>query len=311
MFRLRSRRRSSLILAAVIISPILIAAAAAQSDLEQHLNDRYKNKTFILRGFYSGSRLKYDSSGHAINPSNPQDWTVAGVVQVERISLSHDRLKIDARRLHLGWLGEGFREVHDQVGKLVRSEKEDRSLRIEADLGSATVEAADAVVSQIFLTPADSFADLVPDYWKPCVSAAVAGTADKQYSGCVFSPEFATTPGFSSAAAERPQPEQAGEAPLRNVRVGKGGVTPPRVILQKEPEFTDEARRAKYQGTDLLMLVVDKTGHVQNIRVVRPLGMGLDRKAVETVSNWQFNPGTRNGDPVAVELGVEVNFHLY
>jgi TonB family protein len=311
MFRLRSRRRSFLIAVAVILSPILVVAAAAQSDLEQHLNDQYKNKTFMLRGFYSGRRLNYDSSGHAVNPPTAQDWTVAGVVRVEHISVSRERLKIDARRLHMGWLGAGFGEVHDQVGKFDRPEKEDRSLRIEADLGAAT-EVADAVVSQIFLTRVDSFADLVPDYWKPCVSAAVAGKADKPYSGCVFSPEFAAIPGISTPAAERPEPEEAvaGGAPLRNVRYGHG-LTAPRVISQGDPEFSDEARRAKYQGITVLMLVVDKTGHVQNIRVAQPLGMGLDLRAVESVSTWRFDPASKNGEPVAVELAVEVDFHLY
>jgi periplasmic protein TonB len=90
-----------------------------------------------------------------------------------------------------------------------------------------------------------------------------------------------------------------------------GGVTAPRVIYQTEPEFSDEARKAKYQGTCVLGLVVDATGRPTAIRVINALGMGLDEKAIESVKNWRFEPGKRDGHPVPVEIAVEVDFHLY
>jgi len=82
-------------------------------------------------------------------------------------------------------------------------------------------------------------------------------------------------------------------------------------MSHSEPEFSEGARRAKYQGTALLELVVDQTGQPQNIRIVKPLGMGLDGKAVDAVSKWRFNPGMKDGEPAAVEIAVEVSFHLY
>ena len=90
-----------------------------------------------------------------------------------------------------------------------------------------------------------------------------------------------------------------------------GGVSPPRVIYQVDPEFSEEARKAKYQGTCTLMLIVDKAGHPSNIRVASSLGMGLDEKAIEAVKNWRFEPSMKNGQPVNVEIAVEVEFHLY
>jgi periplasmic protein TonB len=89
------------------------------------------------------------------------------------------------------------------------------------------------------------------------------------------------------------------------------GVTAPRVIYQTDPEFSEEARKAKYQGTCVLGLVVDATGRPTNIRVLNALGMGLDEKAIESVRNWKFEPGQKDGHPVAVEIAVEVDFHLY
>jgi periplasmic protein TonB len=93
-------------------------------------------------------------------------------------------------------------------------------------------------------------------------------------------------------------------------RIGKG-VTPPRVIYQTDPEFSEEARKAKYQGTCVLGLVVDENGRPTQIRVLSALGMGLDEKAIESVKNWKFEPGKKDGHDVKVEIAVEVDFHLY
>jgi periplasmic protein TonB len=89
------------------------------------------------------------------------------------------------------------------------------------------------------------------------------------------------------------------------------GVTAPRVIYQTDPEFSEEARKAKYQGTCVLGLVVDSNGRPTNIRVLNALGMGLDEKAIESVRNWKFEPGQKDGHAVSVEIAVEVDFHLY
>jgi protein TonB len=89
------------------------------------------------------------------------------------------------------------------------------------------------------------------------------------------------------------------------------GVTPPRPIYSPDPEFSEEARKAKYQGTCTLMIVVSPDGRPTNIRVVNSLGMGLDEKAIETVKTWRFEPGLKDGHAVSVEMAVEVDFHLY
>src|SRR5579862_2465601 len=90
-----------------------------------------------------------------------------------------------------------------------------------------------------------------------------------------------------------------------------GGVSPPRAIYQPEPEFSEEARKAKYQGVCTLGLIVGTDGRPSNIRVLSSLGMGLDEKAIEAVKNWKFEPAMKDGHPVRVEIAVEVDFHLY
>jgi len=92
-------------------------------------------------------------------------------------------------------------------------------------------------------------------------------------------------------------------------RIG-GGVSAPSVLFRVEPEYSEEARKAKWQGTVVLVLVVDAAGKAQNVRVVRSLGLGLDQKAIEAVSYWIFKPGFKDGKPVPVVATIEVNFRL-
>ena len=93
-------------------------------------------------------------------------------------------------------------------------------------------------------------------------------------------------------------------------RVG-GGISAPTAVSAPDPDYTEEARRAKKQGTCILWLIVDSTGHPRDIRVARGLGFGLDAKAVEAVQRWRFQPALKDGRPVDVQISVEVEFHLY
>ena len=93
------------------------------------------------------------------------------------------------------------------------------------------------------------------------------------------------------------------------MKVG-GGVTAPRVLYKVEPEYSEVARAAKYQGSVLLYVEIGPDGKAHNIQVVRSLGLGLDQKAIDAVSQWQFAPGTKDGQPVTVQATIEVNFRL-
>jgi len=92
-------------------------------------------------------------------------------------------------------------------------------------------------------------------------------------------------------------------------RIG-GGVSPPSILYKVEPEYSEEARKAKFQGTVLLFVVVDEKGNPRDIKIIRPLGLGLDQKAVEAVEKWKFSPGKKDGKPVPVQAQIEVNFRL-
>jgi protein TonB len=93
-------------------------------------------------------------------------------------------------------------------------------------------------------------------------------------------------------------------------RIGSG-VSAPVPLNTVEAEFSDEARKAKYQGIVTVEIIVDAQGNPQNPRVVRPLGMGLDEKAIEAVRKYRFKPAMKDGKPVPVKISVEINFRLY
>ena len=90
-----------------------------------------------------------------------------------------------------------------------------------------------------------------------------------------------------------------------------GGVIGPKIIYQPEPEFSEEARKAKFMGVVTVSLIVDQNGKPQNVHVTRGVGMGLDENAVAAVKQYRFKPATENGKAVAVYLNVEVNFEIF
>jgi len=102
---------------------------------------------------------------------------------------------------------------------------------------------------------------------------------------------------------------QSGPPGIAVVRRGRG-VTPPQLLYKVEPEFSEEARKAKYQGVVVLSIQVDITGTVRAVHVQKGLGLGLNEKAMDAVSHWRFRPGFMDGKPVVTEATVQVTFQL-
>jgi len=95
------------------------------------------------------------------------------------------------------------------------------------------------------------------------------------------------------------------------VRQVGGGVSQPELLFSVEPEFSEEARKAKFMGVVTVSIIVDQNGLPQNVHILRGVGMGLDEKAIEAVKQYKFRPARENGKPVPVYLNVEVNFQIF
>jgi TonB family protein len=89
-----------------------------------------------------------------------------------------------------------------------------------------------------------------------------------------------------------------------------GDVTSPKVLSRVEPQYTQEDKANKIQGTVKLKLIVTAEGTADSIEVVRSLTPGLDQKAIDAVTQWTFQPATKEGKPVDVWVNIEVNFRL-
>jgi TonB family protein len=98
----------------------------------------------------------------------------------------------------------------------------------------------------------------------------------------------------------------AGVTPLR---VG-AGVTPPSLAYKVEPEYSEEAQWTRVEGTVIVKTTIGTDGTAQNMQVIKSLGLGLDEKALQAISQWKFKPGTQDGQPVPVIATIEVNFRL-
>jgi TonB family protein len=110
-----------------------------------------------------------------------------------------------------------------------------------------------------------------------------------------------------------PTPNRPSCEPFHTRSYKKPGktVTAPKALYQPDPEFSEEARKKKYQGTMLLGVTVEPDGTATEICVAQGLGMGLDEKAIAVVKNWKFEPARENGQPVPTRISVEVDFRLY
>jgi len=279
----------------------------ASSDVERHLRDQLKGKTFVLRDFYTGDSLHYDSTAAPMGGPSSGDWMSDGFVLVKDLRFSHHRVTIEAeRQLVIQFEGKEF--------QFLPEDKSDRrKLKIEADLNldTLTQQQLDADLAKIFLTPQDNLAAMVSDYWKPCVLTAAQGKG----GNFQFSPELLAVPGVSAPQNTAPPSETNDKRQLncgsdRSAQRNERGVHPT-LIYQSDPEFSERARREKKQGVVMLSLVVNDEGIPEDITIIRPLGYGLDEKALSCVKNWRFKPAEKNGQPFAMKIAIEVDFRLY
>jgi TonB family protein len=301
------RELTAAALSALLTCALFSSLALGKDDLSQYLDGNYEGRTFVLRGFYSWNELHYDSSGRLKEQSPSGDWTVSGLVRVKKAHVSGDRLKIEARRMVYGWDTGGFQELRGFYPG-----KDGIPLVINVELDGESVDAVQKALSQVFLTPRDSFVDLVPEYWRHCVLLAVT-MGGKNTDACRFSQDFLQLPGlaYQPPAGSRAQGTDMQKTAPTGLPSHGPGISSPRVISQTDPQFSMEARRARFGGSVVLRLLINESGIPGEIQILQPLGGGLDAQAVRSVQGWKFEPGTKDGQPAPMRIAVEVDFHLW
>lgn len=265
---------------------------ASDQNLGAQLTAAYAHKGLILLHPVRQNSLRYDSAGKLLSSSEEGPWTLYGPVEVTKIDLTSDKLRIIGKRLIYVY----YPKLHEFVAG---RQKHPDKVKIEIALGARlnTPEEANAIVNRVFAAnPADIVASL-PDYWR----AYFQRQQETRSAKIVSSGPRAN---FDQLIAIQKNPGL--------VRVGEKGVKPPKALFTPEPNYTDSARAMRIQGVCVFSATVGVDGRVHDVHIVRPAGAGLDEQALSVIEKkWKFKPATRDGQPVPVRLSLEVSFNLY
>jgi TonB family protein len=284
--------KPALLLASMLLAMLFsLPRALAGDDISDQLKSEYQGKVLTLRHFYAGKHLVFQADGSLAGRADVGPWTVDGQIFIQTIAMKGRQLQIRGRRVCLVFdtMKEPPRDVLEWLKESTADDRNKREgafwakdvdMTIHLDSKNPDEAGLKAAMNAIFLAPGEAMGDIVPDFWRGYFDKEGGGLRKNGYSGVVYS-------------------------------FKKGEVSPPRRISGREPEFAEDARIAKYQGTMVISLVIDPSGTETDLAIVTPLGLGLDEKAVEAVRAWKFEPGIKDGQPVAVKTMVEVDFHLY
>ncbi len=259
---------------------ISTAAVVAQST-ESKLRARLIHKPLYLRGLWVDDDLHFDAGGKNSGSAAPTSFTVGGV-EIDSLQLTAAALVLKGHRVGLEFKNNLPHRVALKIRKPSGFGEHDEkmSLTLALPAGGNFDAALDAIFTE-------KLADLVPNMqveWQGFASREILHEpADAGPAG-----EFRTD--------------------MRKIR---GGVTAPVVLNAPEPTFSQAARGLAYSGKVLVYLQVNKAGEPQEIRILKPVGLELDERAVAAVKAYKFRPAMENGQPIAVEMNVEVNFQIH
>src|ERR1700761_689503 len=332
--------------ASVVVAPAATAltdAALLKSTVpltEDALRARYVGKLIFLRGSYLGDDLNFDMNGKVNGSPTVASFTLSAF-EVKKVNLSKHKLDIEADRYGLHFFGalpyedesKSFdrvkiskKPVHISIERevivipKVKKEKKKKEPTPQELAAAQSLKTRDAAAASDALQPAAPGATTAAAVEtnqalaavSPAHSAMVMNKAlDNIFANDIDQAMMSHLPDywreyFASKSQHRPfMPADA------NVKVVGDGVTPPQVLNSIDPSSNEFAQQFGIAGMELLRTVVDSTGVVRQIAISRPIGFGLDEKAVEAVKNSHFRPATVNGQPVPVVVDLVVTFRIY
>ena len=271
-----------------------LAVAQDSTDAIRQLEAEKRTILSRVRTLVSDSKIRYDTAGRLSGKWRPGQWTWHSHVEVTKIELKSGILKIKANRLLMNY----SRGIHKFTPVRTRetveveiqtSPKADGSLNIESEWNKA------------FLRSTEPYPEGIQPYWKPFIDCLINPKTDE----CQYYEKKSWEPDVYQV-----KPDSSWEPQLPDVYKVGGEVSEPKVRSRVQPVYTPVARQAGIEGTVLLGAIVKKDGRIEIIRVIRPLGFGLEESAAEALGKWTFQPATRLRQPVNVSVFIEINFDL-
>ncbi len=292
------KRPTFLTLAAICF--LSLYAFASDQNLETALNSQYQDKILALRHPLEKNSQVYDSNGNVQTAGNEGPWTLYGRFHVKKITVQKHALRLEGERL--------VYIFNQQNGLAPSGHRGNVKVEIHLLHPIVSAEEANTLMGRVFALTDDEMVRSVPAFWQPYLRQQAAHAL--QAGKMVLPPDaFDTTAQLKETDSAGHDSGNAGTK--QKVYTIHPGVTAPRAKSTPQPEYSEAARKERYQGTVMISLIVDEKGRVIQPQIVRPLGLGLDDNAVNRVMTWRFEPATIDHKPVAVQLSLEVSFNLY
>jgi TonB family protein len=301
-------------------APALVPAAVTPAPApitEDALRARYMGKMIFLRGAYLGDQLDFDAEGKVKGSPAASSFTLSAL-EVRKVNLSKHKLEIEADRYGIHFLGgipydDGDNKSYDKVKiskKPVRISiereqvvipkvKKEKTKSDASPEQKAVSEALAKNAAELQALPAAHSAMLMN---KALDNVFATGLDPKMLSGL---PDYWQEYFRSQSQHKEYMPADA------SVRTLGEGMTAPKVLNSIDPTSNEYAQQFGIAGVEMVRTVVDANGVPRQMAIGRPIGFGLDEKAVEAVKNSRFRPATLNGQAVPVVIDLVVTFRIY
>lgn len=289
----------SRLLFTVISILFLFSSACLANPLKDKLRSEFKDRSYVIKGFPQDKDLEVDSNFQPTRKWHEGIWTTSSLL-VEDVKANDHNVEFLGHRI--GFLYDA------KAGKMIKVKLDDEiDLKIKDVAGMNPDELIKNIKKQVLLSDPIDIADVLPGPWKPYFSGDFKPDAEGKIH---FHP-----PGLVANSAEGKNVqsvEVAGKLADGETlyKVSTNKIDAPKPIRTPDPQYSQIARKTRTEGVMVLWAIVGKEGNVDKVFVQRPLGLGLDEEAMAAVEKWKFQPARRNGEPVAVQINVEVNFRF-
>jgi TonB family protein len=293
-------------------------AVATSAQNAETMLKQFEGKTLILRHPLQSDSQRYDAEGKVRKGGREGSWAIFSGVLIDQITLAPDKLHLEGRRIFFLFpkqklvLFEFTRRKHH--GSPPFSPLMNVEIILDKPIDSG--EQALSILNQVFALKTEDFLGYLPDYWRIYL----------------LDHHFSYDPSQKKEAEYRWREEVDNKnKPAQNVQsdmikdsknvdspgpvsypIGPhSGIKAPRPEYTPGPALSEIAKYEDYTGLVMVNVTVGADGKLHQIRLLRPLGMGLDEIAQSTLQGWRFQPATHNGKAVAVEMNIEIAFDGY
>ena len=285
---------------AILIFCLAVAAAistATAQEVEPSLKQQCEGKILVLRHPLQGNSQEYDSDGKVRKGGAEGPWTLFGRLKVDEVELSAGKLLLKGHRVDYKY-DPSVQQLEPFPNKIRVT------VQISLNQPPQNLAEVDDALGRVFALTKKDVVDSAPEFWRGYLDKNIPPRPAEE-KAVAPADQPGKTPELLARGAKLPENDKT-----RPFKIGRS-VQRPEAVFTPEPEFPDRASKEHYQGIVVLNVIVDTSGKVQNIRLVRPAGMGMEEEAVATVRKWRFKPAQREGEPVAIEMNIEVAFNKF